>query len=221
MDVQLFQSLSCGKVCSLHISRAHYDFKRGRPTNFTICLFLLLLLGPDYTPWELEVYSEDGILRPVNALIATPKRENAIAIRNIAQMEFPFNACINIDNSIGDARKELMEAGNANLIQGGALRSYTLPEHVESVQVLLRTDGRHLVAKVELLQGPNNKKQVFDVYASDGSYRPLHIVIDTPGGGNVLRIINKYTMEYPLLATVEPLVVNNQKDMGAAGLTLL
>jgi hypothetical protein len=136
-------------------------------------------------------------------------------------MEFPFNACINIDNSIGDARKELMEAGNANLIQGGALRSYTLPEHVESVQVLLRTDGRHLVAKVELLQGPNNKKQVFDVYASDGSYRPLHIVIDTPGGGNVLRIINKYTMEYPLLATVEPLVVNNQKDMGAAGLTLL
>lgn len=163
--------------------------------------------GPDYTPWELEVYSEDGILRPVNALVATPKRENAIAIRNIAGMEFPLEACIKIDNSLGEKRKQLSETGTKNLIQGGALRSYPLSESVESVQILLQTDGRHLKAKVELLQGPNNKKQVFDVYASDGSYRPLHIVVDTPGGGNMIRIVNKYTMEFPLLATVQPLTV--------------
>jgi hypothetical protein len=161
--------------------------------------------GPDYTPWELEVYSEDGVLRPVNALVATPKRENAIAIRNTGNMEFPFEACVKIDNSLGERRKELSEMQTPNLIQGGALRSYPLPESVESVQILLQTDGRHLKAKVELLQGPNNSKQVFDVYASDGSYRPLHIVLDTPGQGNVIRIVNKYTIEFPLLATVQPL----------------
>eukprot|EP00980_Cylindrotheca_fusiformis_P017063 scaffold5234_cov131-Cylindrotheca_fusiformis.AAC.10 len=169
--------------------------------------------GPDYTPWELEVYSEDGIERPVNVIIATPKRENAIAIRNIANMEFPFDACIKTDNSLGEFRKALGETGTTTLIQGGALRSYPLPEHVQSVQILLKTDGRHLKAKVELLQGPNNKKQVFDVYASDGSYRPLHIIVDTPGGGNMVRIINKYSMEYPILATVQPLTVKTEQDM--------
>lgn len=177
--------------------------------------------GPDYTPWELEVYSEDGIQRPVNVLVATPKRENAIAIRNIANMEFPFDACIKIDNSLGEKRKLLSDTGTAKLIQGGALRSYPLPESVESVQILLRTDGRHLKAKVELLQGPNNKKQVFDVYASDGSYRPLHIVVDTPGGGNMVRIINKYTMEFPILATVQPLTVKTQRDMAIDTVTIL
>ena len=167
--------------------------------------------GPDYTPWELEVYSEDGILRPVNVGIATPKRENAVAIRNIANMEFPFDAFIRVDNSLGDVRKQVSDTGTTNLIQGGALRSYPLPEDVESVQILLKTDGRHLKAKVELLQGPNNKKQVFDVYASDGSYRPLHIVVDTPGAGNMVRIVNKYTMEFPLLATVQPLAIKSNK----------
>jgi hypothetical protein len=184
----------------------------GRP----IIAKLELWQGPDYTPWELEVYSEDGILRPVNALVATPKRENAIAIRNIANMEFPFEACMKIDNSLGEKRKHLSETGTKNLIQGGALRTYPISESVESVQILLQTDGRHLKAKVELLQGPNNKKQVFDVYASDGSYRPLHIVLDTPGGGNMIRIVNKYTMEFPLLATVQPLTVKTQREMSAA-----
>ncbi|CAJ1947329.1 unnamed protein product [Cylindrotheca closterium] len=171
-----------------------------------------LWMGPDYTPWILQAYSEDGITRPVNAMIATPKRENTIAIRNTANMEFPFEACLKIDNSLGEVRQALSDigGGNTKIIQGGALRSYPLPEAVESVQILLKTDGRHLKAKVELLQGPNNVKQAFEVYASDGSYRPLHIVIDTPGGGNMVRIINKLTMEYPILSTVVPLAAKNK-----------
>ncbi|KAL3942938.1 MAG: hypothetical protein SGBAC_002966 [Bacillariaceae sp.] len=170
-----------------------------------------LWMGPDYTPWILQAYSEDGITRPVNAMIATPKRENTIAIRNTANMEFPFEVCMKIDNGLGEVRNKITEVGKTQIIQGGALRSYPLPEQVESCQILLKTDGRHLKAKVELLQGPNNVKQAFEVYASDGSYRPLHVVLDTPGSGNMVRIINKLTMEYPILATVVPLAAKDKR----------
>merc|ERR1712241_1584897 len=115
-------------------------------------------------------------------------------------MEFPLQACVSANNveGAGPSMKD-----TPLIIQGGALRTYPFESSVESVQVLLKTDGRPLNARIELLQGPNNIKQVMDNYTKDGMERPFFAIIETPGTGNVVRLLNTAPMEYPMTASVE------------------
>lgn len=187
----------------------------GRPLNANVELWH----GPDNTPQKMKVYIEDGSKRPFCGVIESPRGQNAVAIRNTGQLEFPLTAAV-VDDledaSPGLSALTRRDAASMVIVQGGAVRTYPFDTRVASVAVLLRTDGRPLNARIELLQGPNNNKQVLEVYTEDGMERPFFVVLETPGSGNVVRIVNTATVEFPMSASVEPYVVDSQDNNSAA-----
>jgi len=180
----------------------------GRPMNANIELWQ----GPDNTPSKITVYIEDGSLRPFNVVVETPRGPNSIALYNTGQLEFPFEACVEPDAG-PKASEAIALAKDLKIVQGGALKTFPFESAVGSVQVLLRTDGRPLNARIELLQGPNNQKQVMDIYTEDGMERPFFAVVETPGSGNVIRILNTAPMEYPMMASCLPYVVAAEESL--------
>ena len=195
----------------------------GRPLISNIELWQ----GPDNTPQKMGVYIEDGNIRTFNVIIETPRAAgNAVAIRNTGHLEYPLEALV--DAELYDPSKpesenhspllntinEVKELNTAKILQGGAIRTYPFDPSVSSIQCLLTTDGRPLNARIELIQGPNNNKQIIELYAEDGNERPFFAIIETPGSGNVVRIVNTAPMEYPLMATVEPYMIDEPGGSG-------
>ena len=174
----------------------------GRPIDTDIELWQ----GPDNTPFKMRVYNQDGFLMPFNAIIETPRGPNTIAVKNLGQLEFPIIANVISSNIINPSVECL---SSFSTIQGGALRTYPFDPFVDSIQILLKTDGRPLNARIELLQGPNNNKQIVELYSEDGCDRPMFCILKTPGPGNVIRIINTSPIEFPMYSSVVPNSLNN------------
>jgi len=184
----------------------------GRPLDADIELWH----GPDNTPCKMRVYVENGQLRPFSAVVETPRGPNTVAIRNIGQIEFPIAANV-LAEQVDIPSPDCMSSSMT--VQGGALRTYPFDPSVDSVQVLLKTDGRPLNARIELLQGPNNNKQVIELYTEDGCDRPFFCILETPGSGNVVRIVNTAPVEFPMTAAVVPHSIN-QDLMGAGDVVI-
>ena len=168
-----------------------------------------LWYGPDNTiPCTMRVYAEDGHDRPVSAVIETPGDENTVAIRNVGRADFPIAAELIteiVDTPSANARELADSTYDSTTVEGGELRTYPFEDQsVDSVQVYLTTDGLPLNARIELLQGPDDIKQVIELYTEDGLDRPFFCLLNTPGAGNVVRVVNTAAVEYPMTVSVVP-----------------
>jgi hypothetical protein len=170
----------------------------GRPLEADIHLWQ----GPDNTPTKMRVYSEDGALRPISTVIETPdKGASTIAVYNKGQVEFPLAAYVvsnNVDLPYADFDR------TSSIVQGGALKTWDFDPNVENIEIMVKTDGRPLNSRIEVLQGPNNQKTVITLYNEDGLLRPFFVIVETPGNGYVVRVQNTSPMEYPMFAMVQP-----------------
>lgn len=209
-------SLKTWSLPSMNVQSVQLLMKtEGRPLEGEIDLWQ----GPDNTPYKLRIYVEDGAQRTFNVIVPAPRGPNTVCVRNTANMEFPLIASVNPSMDAVDTLPIGEETTIPRTIQGGALRTYPFNPDVQSVKVMLTTDGRPLNSRIELLQGPNNIKQVMELYTEDGMERPFFAIVETPGAGNVVRIVNTATMEFPLTAICEPHIIGPEPGMGDASMS--
>ena len=126
--------------------------------------------GPDNCPLKMRVFVEDGRLCPFSAVFATPPTPSSVIIRNMATLEFPLAANV-APQTLDQPSMEC--ASSLSPIDGDAVNRYPFGPLVDSVQVLLETQGRPLNARIEVLQGPDAVKQAVHVYTQDGLDLPF------------------------------------------------
>ena len=49
-----------------------------------------------------------------------------------------------------------------------------------------------------------------ELYTEDGFTRPFFCVIETPGSGNVVRVVNTAPVEFPMTASVFPYAIDHE-----------
>ena len=163
----------------------------GRPVHADVCLWL----GPDWTPFTLKAYSEDGKTRPIQTLIGTRNKAAMIEVRNVFESEFPFKAASNY--AAPEMSAKIPPAAAGERVDGGALRSFPIEPSAKQVEVVLNTDGKQLNARVEILNAPNNPKQTYEVFTNNGELNSLCVCFNIPDSGSTVRIVNLAPVEFP------------------------
>lgn len=205
----------------------HLHSEGGRPMHASVQEWR----NSGHTPFRVNAYSDDAGARRLR--VFSPSRDGSphtMAIRNTGPMEFPIT-----DSSTYNGGYETKIQGNSlrtysnlhhsspsawptrvgEIIQGeGCIKTFPVSGEIEEVRVFLTSDeGYDIQAKIEVLQGPNNVKQEFDVHSENGREKPFLAIIDTPGSqGHTIRIENTGPMTYPIRADVQPVRVRNPVD---------
>ena len=171
----------------------------GRPVHADIQLWI----GPDWTPFSLKTYSEDGKARPIKTLVGTRNKQAMIEVQNKGEQNFPIKAASGYaSDAMAKVPAEIPAMTEGVRIDGNALRSWPISENARQVEVVLHTDGRQLNAKIELLNAPNNPKQVYEVFTNNGDLNRLVVCFDVPEAGNTIRVVNLATVEFPCYANI-------------------
>merc|ERR1712014_148588 len=83
------------------------------------------------------------------------------------------------------------------ICQGSSIRSYSIDPNTKELEVCLRTDGKQLNAKIELLNSPNNPKQTYEVFTNNGELNSLCVCFNTPDTSTTVRVHNLAPVEFP------------------------
>lgn len=166
----------------------------GRPINADIQLWI----GPDWTPVTVHCHSEDGKDYPIQTLVGTRNKASNLEVMNTGPYTMPVKAAVSYAiEPLADARDKVAEEVEGKYMEGGSVHHLSFAPEIDQLQVLLKTEGKQLNAKVELLNGPNNVKQEFEIFTNNGELNSLFVIFDTPGEGNAIRVKNLAPLEYP------------------------
>lgn len=161
-------------------------------------------------------------------------RGGTMSVRNVGSMEFPMRAGVASSNNNnrgygpGGGRRSDMMGGDPYgqmggmtssspydttpipssergiTVQGGSLKTFKLPSHINAAQVTIKSDGLPVNAKVELWGSSTHVKQLAEVYNDNGQTRPFAAIIDVQGEENTIAVRNTGPLEYPIQVVVEP-----------------
>lgn len=196
----------------------------GRPLKAKVELWE----GPVRLLHSMDVNLEDGSQTPFKGMLAFPKGQKALKISTTGSQEFPCTFGAEVPSF--DRTKQLMafqndvwESNPKHTMQGtvsegglGAVKAFPISDNIESVQIMFwskDTGKRAAKSKIEVLQGPNSIRQVFDLHC-EGSTQPYHAIIETPGTGWTIRMWSKAPLEYPHEIVVEPHTVTDGSMTG-------
>merc|ERR1712146_609732 len=111
------------------------------------------------------------------------------------EYEFPLIAASNYAKG---SMAQIPATTAGERVDGGALRSFTIDPSSSQVEIVLKTDGKQLNARIEVLNAPNNQMQTYEVFTNNGELNSLVVFANIPDAGNTLRIVNLAPVEFPL-----------------------
>ena len=185
--------------------------------NITI-QYNLQWVGPIRRIHSVNIESEDGQQTPYRAMLKFKPGTKTLKISTTGSHEFPLEFGAEVPNAnrmkdtwaatqkVFDVNPKVTIQGGSTEGGGGCVRYFNIPDDVETTQLVLwsRDVGKRTVkCKIEVLQGPNSVRQLYDLHCG-GSTQPYHAVIPTPGPGWTIRIMAVNYMEFPFEAVVEP-----------------
>ncbi|GAX23503.1 hypothetical protein FisN_14Hh324 [Fistulifera solaris] len=181
-----------------------YFTTEGRPLKAKVELWC----GPLRTTHTMVIDSEDGIKFPFRAVLKFKKMYPPQVVKvSTFDPEFPMYAGVMpagkernkaiaayTDAVWENSVKTKVQGGNIKPKGGGAVRTWSFDASVKSVQLVIWSfyvGKKSFNLKVQVLQGPNNTPQEFDLKCGGGS-QPYHFICEMPGGGTIRIVNNKF-----------------------------
>lgn len=166
----------------------------GRPIQADLQVWI----GPNWTPVTINAKSEDGSEYPIQTLIGTRNKAANLEVMNTGPYTIPIKAAVSYAiDPLASARDNLANEVQGQYMEGGSIHNLAFAPNINQLQILLKTEGKQLNARIELLNGPSNVKASLEVFTNNGALNSLFVVFDTPGAGNAIVVKNLAPLEYP------------------------